>query len=73
MNTDNMCFGKREGNNQYGWIIFGVIVLLVGSSLLLDEVFDIQIGVWPGIIIIIGLLIIVSAIMNQRSIDRQNS
>ncbi len=72
MNTDNMCFGKREGNNQVGWIIFGLIVIIVGISLILDQTFDIQVEVWPFVVLIIGALIVISAIMNRRSIDRRN-
>ncbi len=71
-NYDNMCFGKREGNNQVGWIIFGLIVIIVGISLILDQTFDIQVEVWPFVVLIIGALIVISAIMNRRSIDRRN-
>lgn len=71
-NYDNMCFGKKEGNNQFGWIIFGAIVLIGGLGLFLDQTFDIQVDFWPLIVMIVGVLIIISAVLNQRYINRQS-
>ncbi len=72
-NYDNMCFGKKEGNSQIGWIIFGLIVVIVGLSQILQTFYGLDSDkVWPFVILMIGAMIVISAILNQRTINQGN-
>ena len=77
------CFGPREGRERqedecfglpHGGVIFGVIVgaiiIIVGLSSLLSNVFKLNIEVWnafwPLLVIVVGLLILAGAIYGLR-------
>lgn len=55
------CFGIPRGSNVVT-LFFGFIVLLMGLSMLLAEVYKISIPWWPVVIITFGLLIVVGAL-----------
>lgn len=57
---EDECFGLPGGNNIFG-IIFGLVIILVGVSQLLD--WNIDFG--PFIIIIIGVLVVAGALYRQ--------
>ena len=54
---ENECFGLPRGGAIAG-IVFGVIIILVGTSWLLG----IEIDFWPLIVIIFGILIVAGAL-----------
>ena len=58
---EDECFGLPQGNNIFG-IIFGLVIILVGASQLLD--WNIDLG--PLIIIVIGVLIVAGALYRQN-------
>ncbi|MFQ6095318.1 MAG: zinc-ribbon domain-containing protein [Candidatus Bathyarchaeia archaeon] len=63
---EEMCFGGRRGSPIWG-IIFGAIILIFGATMLLEQVYDIDIEFWPLVVILVGILIIVSAISRRRT------
>jgi len=62
---NDWCFGSKGGQT---WpIIFGIFIILVGASQLLDDMFwwaswD---NLWPAFIIIIGLLIVINNLQRR--------
>jgi len=63
---DDECFGSRDRST--GPLVFGVIIILVGLSSLLEKTyswarFD---NLWPVIIIGIGLLTVYNATQRRR-------
>ena len=58
---EDECFGLPGGNNIFG-IIFGLAIILVGASMLMD--WDIDFG--PLAIIVFGVLIVAGALYKQR-------
>ena len=69
---ENECFGLPHGGVIAG-VIFGAIIIIVGLSSLLSNVFKWNIEVWnslwPLLIIVIGVLIVAGAIygMSRKS------
>jgi hypothetical protein len=65
--VENECFGIPRGGVIVG-IVIGLIIILFGTSMLLEAIFpDIpSIPWWPFIIIIFGLLLIIGAIYRMR-------
>lgn len=54
------CFGIPKGGAVLGLAI-GIIIIIAGLSMLLNELFGISIPWWPFMIIIFGVLIIIGA------------
>ncbi|MEM3161776.1 MAG: zinc-ribbon domain-containing protein [Candidatus Bathyarchaeia archaeon] len=54
------CFGIPRGGAVLGLAI-GIIIIIAGLSMLLNELFGISIPWWPFMIIIFGVLIIIGA------------
>lgn len=55
------CFGIPRGSTVVT-LFFGFIVVLMGLSILLAEIYQISIPWWPIVIIMFGLLIIMGAL-----------
>jgi hypothetical protein len=71
--SDEMCFG-RPGTSNIGWAVFGIIVVLIGASWVISEITGVESELfWPFMGILVGLIIIISAIMNQRALGGQGS
>ena len=47
-------------------IVFGIIIILVGLTLFLRTTYNINIDVWPFILVIVGILIVVGALYRHR-------
>jgi fumarate reductase subunit D len=62
--VENECFGLPNGG-MIAAIIFGIIIVLVGLSLLLGA-YGISFVFWPFIIIIFGILILLGALYGRR-------
>jgi hypothetical protein len=65
--VENECFGIPGGGIIIG-IIIGVVIILIGFSMLLEAIYPEMppIPWWPFIVIAIGLLLIVGAIYGMR-------
>jgi len=67
---EDECFGLPDGSMIFT-IIFGVIILFVGSILVLNEVLELDIEIWgliwPFFIILLGVLILVGALYRSRN------
>lgn len=59
--VEEECFGIPRGSAVAG-LAFGVIIILVGFSLLLQELYGIKVPWWPFVVILFGVLILVGAI-----------
>ena len=59
--VEDECFGL-PGGRHVGNLVFGLIILLFGASLLINEIYHISINWWPWIIVIFGLLIVAGAL-----------
>lgn len=55
----------KKGGGMAGLII-GIIIIVIGLSFLLSEVYGISIPWWPLIIIIVGIWLLVRAVMCRR-------
>lgn len=72
-NYDNMCFGKKDGGSQTGWIIFGLIIVIVGLSQVIQQTYGWNSDqVWPFVVLMVGALIVISGILNQKTINKAN-
>src|SRR4030066_2596690 len=56
--VESACFGLPNGGMIVA-IVFGAIIILVSLSLFLQTTYDINIDVWPFILVIVGILIVV--------------
>ena len=63
--VESECFGLPNGGMIVA-IVFGAIIILVGLSLFLQTTYDINIDVWPFILVIVGILIVVGALYRRR-------
>jgi len=59
------CFGIPRGNLVAG-VFFGLIIILLGISILLNELYGVNFPWWPIVIILIGTLIVVGAAFKMR-------
>ncbi|MCS7115401.1 MAG: zinc ribbon domain-containing protein [Nitrososphaerota archaeon] len=55
------CFGVPISSTVMG-LVFGIIIIIVGFSFLLRELYGISVPWWPLVIIIFGVLIVAGAI-----------
>jgi hypothetical protein len=55
------CFGLPYGSTIFG-IMFGLAILIWGVS----ELVDLQIDIWPYLLVLFGLLIVAGAIYKQN-------
>lgn len=62
---EDECFGLPGGGSIVGLVI-GLIIILVGLSYLLREMYGIQIAWWPFVVIIFGVLMILGALTGLR-------
>jgi uncharacterized membrane protein YvbJ len=63
--VESECFGIPRGNLVVG-IFFGLIIIFLGISTLLNQVYNINLPWWPVVIILFGLLIIAGAVYRMR-------
>lgn len=63
--VEKECFGIPRGGAVVGLAI-GIIIILAGLSMLLQELLHISIPWWPFVIIILGILIIIGAVHGLR-------
>jgi uncharacterized membrane protein YvbJ len=63
--VENECFGIPNGG-VIVTIIIGAIIILAGLTLFLQTNYNINIEIWPIILIIVGILILVGAMIRRR-------
>ena len=63
--VENECFGLPNGG-MIAAIVFGIIIILVGLTLFLRAQYNINIDVWPFILVIVGVLIVAGALFRRR-------
>ena len=63
--VENECFGLPNGG-MIVTIVIGAIIILVGLTLFLQTTYNINIDVWPFILVIVGILIVVGAAFRRR-------
>jgi len=63
--VEDECFGI-PGRSSVASLVFGIIIILVGLSLFIQEVYDIAIPWWPLIIVLFGTLVIIGALYGFR-------
>lgn len=63
--VEDECFGIPR-RSSVASLIFGIIIILVGLSLFIQEVYDIAIPWWPLIIVLFGILVIIGALYGFR-------
>ena len=59
------CFGLPNGSMIVG-IVFGVIIILVGLNMFLKATYNVNIELWPLILVIVGILIVAGALYRRR-------
>jgi|SRR3990170_5249976 len=62
---ENQCFGLPNGG-MIASIVFGAIVILLGLGLFLQASYNININIWPLILIIFGVLILAGGLYRRR-------
>jgi hypothetical protein len=70
---EHECFGLPNGGMIVGTIV-GVLIILIGLGVFLQDVYGISISVdiWPIIIIIFGVLIVIGALFGRRRYRTSN-
>ena len=63
--VESECFGLPNGGMIVA-IVFGTIIILVGLTLFLRVTYNINIDVWPFILVIVGVLIVAGALFRRR-------
>jgi len=63
--VEDECFGIPR-RSSVASLVFGIIIILVGLSLFIQEVYDIAIPWWPLIIVLFGILVIIGALYGFR-------
>jgi len=63
--VEDECFGIPRGGTVVS-LVFGIMIILVGLSLFIQEVYDIPIPWWPLIIVLFGVLVIIGALYGFR-------
>src|SRR4030067_3701264 len=63
--VESECFGLPNGG-LIASIVFGSIIILVGLTLFLQTTYNIDINVWPFILVIVGVLIVAGALFRRR-------
>jgi uncharacterized membrane protein YvbJ len=63
--VEDECLGIPR-RNSVASLVFGIIIILVGLSLFIQEVYDISIPWWPLIIVLFGTLVIIGALYGFR-------
>ena len=63
--VEDECFGIPRRSSVVS-LVFGIIIILVGLSLFIQEVYDIPIPWWPLIIVLFGVLVIIGALHGFR-------
>ena len=73
---DDMCFGHRDDEDMCfghrGWggaivgVIIGMIILLWGVSMLLEQYYGVKVEFWPFIVIVIGMIILIAVLKRPR-------
>ena len=58
------CFGWERGGNYWRTIVIGVLILGFGVIFLLNSLKIIE--WWPGILILIGVMVIIGGVIAQR-------
>ena len=62
---EDECFGIPKGGTVVG-IFIGLVVMIAGLSLLLQQVYNISLPWWPFVVIFFGILLITGAIYRGR-------
>ncbi len=62
---EDECFGIPRGGSIVS-LVFGIMIILVGLSFFIQEVYGIAIPWWPFMIILFGILIIIGALHGFR-------
>ncbi len=63
--VEDECFGIPR-RSSVASLVFGIIIILVGLSLFIQEVYGIPIPWWPLIIVLFGILVIIGALYGFR-------
>ena len=63
--VEDECLGIPR-RSSVASLVFGIIIILVGLSLFIQEVYDIAIPWWPLIIVLFGILVIIGALYGFR-------
>lgn len=63
--VEEECFGIPRGGAVVGLAI-GIIIILAGFSLLVQELFNIKLPWWPFVVILFGILVLIGAIYGLR-------
>ncbi len=68
--VEGECFGLPNGGLIAG-LVFGVIIILVGLTLFLQNTYGFSVDVWPFIIIIFGVLLLIGGLYQISRKRRQ--
>jgi len=58
--------GQRSGSGGFAGLLIGLIIIVIGSSFLLSEIYNVSIPWWPLVIIIVGIWLLIRAIIWRR-------
>jgi uncharacterized membrane protein YvbJ len=63
--VENECFGLPNGG-AIAALVFGIIIILVGTSLFLQANYNISFNFWPIIIVIVGVLVLAGGLYSRQ-------
>ncbi|MCW3976202.1 MAG: zinc ribbon domain-containing protein [Candidatus Bathyarchaeota archaeon] len=62
---EDECFGLPQGKRIFA-IIFGIIIIFWGLSMILGDIYDLDIPWWAFIAILFGVMIILRALFGRK-------
>ena len=67
--VEGECFGIPNGGMVFA-IVIGAIIILLGLSIFINSTYNMNIDIWPFILVIFGILLVVGALFRRRRYSR---
>ena len=67
--VENECFGIPNGGMVFA-IVIGAIIILLGLSIFINSTYNMNIDIWPFILVIFGILLVIGALFRRRRYSR---
>jgi len=67
--VESECFGIPNGGMVFA-IVIGAIIILLGLSIFINSTYNMNIDIWPFILVIFGILLVVGALFRRRRYSR---
>jgi len=66
---ESECFGIPNGG-LIVTIVIGAIIILLGLSIFVNSTYNVNIDIWPFVLVIFGILLVVGALYRRNRYSR---